>query len=277
MVKFRSMFFKIEELLVSDKIQGLFIYIKNLLIFFFFWHLITCLWFTVSYSEYLDNYESIVSSDRLQDKAVSEQYLEMLYFVFTFSFTVGYGDNHPITTTERLVSIFFTLLSYSVFCYMVGTIRNIMQKSTYIEREMKDKVRNIKKFLKYKHVSVELINKVTNYLEYFYNEREIKKIEPHELFGLLNPKLCDDLRTQLNMKILYNFDFFNLPEIGPLINKLSQMVYEEIINPNEVLIREGETSCSRMYFIEKGSVIMFHQNTTIVFKQLGVIFYNIGK
>jgi hypothetical protein len=273
MVKFRSLFFKIEEFLVSDKIHGLFVYFKNILIFFFFWHLIACLWFTVSYSEYSDNYYSIISTNLLQDKPIDTQYLEMLYFVFTFSFTVGYGDNHPVTTTERLVSIFFTLLSYSVFCYMVGTIRNIMQKSTYIEQETKEKARNIKKFLKSKKVTPELVSKVSNYLEYFYNEREIKKIEPQELFDLLNPKLCEDLRTQLNMKILYNFELFKLPDISPLINKLTQFVYEEIINPNEVLIREGETSCSRMYFIEKGNVMMFHQETTIIYKQLGVFIY----
>jgi hypothetical protein len=48
-------------------------------------------------------------------------------------------------------------------------------------------------------------------------------------------------------------------------------VYEEIINPNEVIITEGEVLCSRMYFIEKGNVLVYHEATSVILKELGVI------
>jgi hypothetical protein len=272
MVKFRSLLFKLEELLVSDKVQGLFIYFKNMIIFFFIWHLLACIWFTISYNEYLNNYDSIVNRNFLYDEPISNQYLYMLYYVFTFSFTVGYGDYAPISTNERLLSMLFTLFTYSLFCYMLSTIRNIMQKSTFIEQDLKEKLIILKKFFKKKNLPLELNKKVTNYLEYFYNEKEFKKIDSYEIFNLLNPKLCEDLRNELNKKILNNFKLFTLPEYEQIVNNLCNCTYEEIINPNEIMIAEGETTCSRMYFIEKGNVILYHEASSIVLKELGVIY-----
>jgi hypothetical protein len=44
-----------------------------------------------------------------------------------------------------------------------------MQKSTYNEQELKDRMRNVKQYFKQKKLQPELAKNVTNYLEYYYN------------------------------------------------------------------------------------------------------------
>jgi hypothetical protein len=154
---------------------------------------------------------------------------------------------------------------------MLSTIRNVMQKSTYAEQDMKENMRNIKQYFKRKKLPQELSKKVTNYLEYYYNEKETKKIESTELFEMLNVKLSEELRVELNKKILTIYQMFSTAQFNDKINILCKSVYEEIINPNEVIITEGEVLCSRMYFIEKGNVLLYHEATSILLKELGVI------
>jgi uncharacterized protein (TIGR00661 family) len=51
-----------------------------------------------------------------------------------------------------------------------------MQKSTYNEQELKDRMRNVKQYFKQKKLQTELAEMFTNYLEYYYNQKETKKI-----------------------------------------------------------------------------------------------------
>jgi hypothetical protein len=144
-----------------------------------------------------------------------------------------------------------------------------MQKSLKTEQELKEKMRNIKQYFKRKKLPPEIGKKVANYLEYYYNEKETKKIDSVEIFELLNIKLSEELRIELNQTILNMYPMFSLEKYDPIIKILCRSVYEEIINPNEIIISEGEESCSRMYFIEKGNVILYHEATSVILKGLG--------
>lgn len=269
MVKFRNLFYKIEDILSSEKIRGFYIYFKTMLAFSFVWHLLSCIWFAISLSEFQNNYTSILTDQDVANFSISNQYLYFLYFVFTTFFTVGYGDIHPKTTNEQVFGIVVMLLSYGLFCYMISAIRNIIQKNIENEQHLKDKLRNVKLFFKDKNLPTDLTSKVTRYLEFMYLEMEHRKLEDGEIFTLLNDKLGDELRIELNKRILLNINLFKKSEFDLIINKFCDKVYEEIINPNEVIITEGDMISSRMYFIDKGNVFLYHDATTIILKELG--------
>jgi len=40
--------------------------------------------------------------------------------------TVGYGDFHPITTNERIVSMMIMILSSGIFAFIIGDIGRIV-------------------------------------------------------------------------------------------------------------------------------------------------------
>ena len=117
---------------------------------------------------------------------------------------------------------------------MVSTIRNVVQKSFDVDEELKNKLKNSKILLKEANLPEPLTEKLVKYLEFLLNEREMKKIEESEIFGLLNEKLGQELRLEFNKKILMNFNLFL--EYEAVLAHFHDKVYEEIINPNEILI-----------------------------------------
>lgn len=268
--KFRSVFYKLEDTLNSEKVQALYIYLKTMVLFFFVWHFLACIWFAIAMTQYESQYYSIGADSDIAKSSVSTQYLFMLYFTLSTFFTIGYGDIHPVSTYEQIFAIFVMLLSYGLFCFMVSTIRNIVQKMIENDQSLRVKLRNVNKFFSDKHLPKELSNKVSKYLEFMYSEKETRRLEEVEIFSLLNDKLRNELKIELNKRILLNLKMFKKTEFDLLVNKFCEKVYEEVISPNEVIITEGDLISKRMYFIDKGNVLLYHDATTVVLKELGV-------
>jgi hypothetical protein len=272
MVKLRSVFYKIEEILSSDRVEGVYTYIKTIAIFYVIWHFMACIWFSIVSTEFMAEGDSIMSYEDLIHQEISQQYAFMLYFIFTTFFTVGYGDIHPKTTNEKLFAMFAMLLFYSLFCFMVSKIRNIVQRSIEQEEDLKIKLKNIKNYFRDKKLPTELTNKVSKYLEFMYTEKKNRRMEDGDIFTLLNDKLGNELRIEMNKKMLQNLKILKKTEFENLVNNMCDKVYEEIISPNEVIITEGDIISKRMYYIQQGNVLIYHEATTVVFKELGVIF-----
>lgn len=54
-------------------------------------------------------------------------YLEALYFTLITMITVGYGDNVPQTSYEKIYVIFMTLFCCGMFAYSINFIGVIFQ------------------------------------------------------------------------------------------------------------------------------------------------------
>jgi len=275
MVKFRNVFYKLEDTLTSDKIHGIYIYFKTLIIFFFVWHFLACILTSISLGEFEENFDSIVAYEDLPKKEVSYAYGVILYYIFTTFFTIGYGDIKPKSVNEKLFAMFLMLLSYGLFCYMVSIIRNIIQRSLEIEQELRAKLRDVKLFFKEKNLPSELTKKVSKYMEFVYTEKESKRLDDSDIFALLNDKLGNELRIQMNKKILQSLKILKQKQFDGIVNLMCNCVYEEIINPSEIIFSEGELISKRMYFLEKGNVLLYHDVTTVILKELGVKKYNL--
>jgi hypothetical protein len=270
MVKLKSVFNKIEEVLSSDRIEGIYTYFKTIVIFYIIWHFMACFWFALVYNEFTEERDLMMPNDDLAGNDISYQYAFMLYYIFTSYFTIGYGDIHPKTTNEKLFAVFALLLFYALFCYMMSKIRNIVQRSIESDQDLKIKLRSTKKFFTEKKLPAELTNKVSKYLEFMYTEKKERRMDDGDIFNLLNDKLGNELRIEMNKKILQNLKLLKRSEYEYLVNNMCDKVYEEIISPNEIIITEGDIISKRMYYIEQGHVLLYHEATTVVYKELGV-------
>jgi hyperpolarization activated cyclic nucleotide-gated potassium channel 2 len=57
--------------------------------------------------------------------------------------TVGYGDIHAITNTEKVFAIGSMLVACGVFAYVVGSIEGIVRRSSTIESVFKEKILHV--------------------------------------------------------------------------------------------------------------------------------------
>ena len=64
----------------------------------------------------------------LENANFDDRLINSLYFAFITMITVGYGDIHPNTNSEKIYVIIMTLISCGVFAYSVNTIGNIFQE-----------------------------------------------------------------------------------------------------------------------------------------------------
>ncbi len=84
--------------------------------------------------------------------------------------------------------MFLIIIAYALFCYMVSTIRNVVQKSFDADEELKIKLKESKMLIKEAALPEILTEKIFKYLEFLVSEKEMKKIEESEIFSLLNEK-----------------------------------------------------------------------------------------
>ena len=54
--------------------------------------------------------------------------------------TVGYGDITPKTENEKVFGLIAELIACGVFAYVVGSIEMILNRSSTIEDEFKEKI-----------------------------------------------------------------------------------------------------------------------------------------
>jgi hypothetical protein len=90
---------------VSEQAHLLFRFLNIAVVAVFIAHWIACLLFAMTTFEGSRDDTSWLELQGLSDASVAEKYVNALYWVITTTCTVGYGDFHPVTTTERLVVI----------------------------------------------------------------------------------------------------------------------------------------------------------------------------
>ena len=71
----------------------------------------------------------LTAEDTKDGPFVGSIYLAAFYFCFTTMTTVGYGDIHPYSNTERIVCIFIEVTpTFFVVCVWWGIIRSLTKK-----------------------------------------------------------------------------------------------------------------------------------------------------
>lgn len=89
-------------------------------------HVIACIWILQAHLD--DDYHSI---NWIKDKGFSqatdwELYFASYYFSVTTFTTVGYGDIHATSTTERVLAIFLMIGGVFAFSFATGTLTSIL-------------------------------------------------------------------------------------------------------------------------------------------------------
>ena len=100
----------------------------------------------------MDVRQNWITTCDLQDKGADEQYITSLYWAFTTMTTTGYGDVYPVTNIEKLFGMACMLVSCGVFAYVVGSIEQIVRRSSTIEQEYKERILHVNQYLMHQNI-----------------------------------------------------------------------------------------------------------------------------
>ena len=65
-------------------------------------------------------------------------FVMMMYFAFTTLSTIGFGDFHPRSDSERLVVALIFLFGVAIFSYVMGNFQEILRKYNEFNLETED-------------------------------------------------------------------------------------------------------------------------------------------
>ena len=95
--------------------------------------------------------------------------------------------------------------------------------------------------------------------------KKSERIKFTELLEMLNKNLKDELTTYIQNRSLKYF-FLNYKH-EKFCKILMSLITEELMTPHENLFKEDDQS-SKIYFINKGSIIIYDEITSLIYKKL---------
>lgn len=266
-LKLRKLLMRLEDYIVSDRMNALVEFMKLMLIIIFIAHWIACFFWYVGKQELDNNGLSWILNAGIQDSDVEDKYLTSLYWAFTTMTTVGYGDVHPSTPNERLYGFFAMLVACGVFAYTVGNIGEMVTRLNLQATQYKEKMTYVNQFLIHKDIPKDIRIKVRNYLEYVWTSKKEIKIEEKDVMNILNENLRDKLTLYLNgrilkdIKVFEDFDIEFLYEITFIFLQVTYMIDDNIIVEDD--------PGGKIFFIVKGKVAILHRKSRTYIKDLG--------
>ncbi|EFJ48067.1 hypothetical protein VOLCADRAFT_117675 [Volvox carteri f. nagariensis] len=214
-------------------------------------HLSACIFFYMAYLDGLGP-QTWVAAYGVQDADLATKYLTSLYWAFTTTATVGYGDITPKTDKEKVIAIFVMCLGVSLVGYVTSSITNIMAIKNAQQTNIAAKKQLVMDVLKSRSVPSELSRRVYNYFDYVSTPRSSPGLSVY-LTGIRSVRkmikreeatLLAELPFKLRARLLTAFHTDTLSRI-PGIARLPPHVMIELV-----------TQLKPHYFVEGDIVAM---------------------
>lgn len=130
----------LEELIVSEFANLMLRFFKLSIMLFFVAHWHACFFYMVGVNQWETLGDTWLYIQQLQDESIQLRYVTALYWAFTTMMSVGYGDIHPVTTKERMVSIVCMINSSIVFAYVIGDIGKMVGSFSMLAAQFRERM-----------------------------------------------------------------------------------------------------------------------------------------
>lgn len=190
------------------------------------------LWITMMYAErdiktnHLNEREggltsnSVKHNDFLSDVInhhFEHQAIQAVYFAFTTMSTVGFGDLHPITNTERLLGVVLMIFGVSIFSYVMGSFISHIATINAFYNDFEEQaslfkfIGTLKKFNKGSEISPKYVTELEAYFDYYWSHNLLLAFgkDDYNIWMQLSKELINDVFYKFLqndfLKVFHNF------------------------------------------------------------------------
>lgn len=131
-----------------------------------------------------------------------------IYWSVSTVLTVGYGDIHAETNSERLISVAWMMIGVIFYSFTIGLLTAILGKIDSRSSQLKSKLEVIDEFCAEAYISLELKRKIREALEYNSNRNAFSYIENYSILRELPPNLKCEIAMQTHDGKIGKLPFF---------------------------------------------------------------------
>ncbi|KAJ4843481.1 RAC-alpha serine/threonine-protein kinase [Turnera subulata] len=208
--------------------------------------------------------------DNFLEQSVWKRYVTSIYWSITTLTTVGYGDLHPVNTSEMIFDIFYMLFNLGLTAYLIGNMTNLVVHGTSRTRKFRDTIQAASSFAQRNQLPVRLQDQMLAHLCLkFRTDSE----------GLQQQETLDSLPKAIRSSISH-YLFYSLVDKVYLFRGVSndllfQLVSEmkaEYFPPKEDVILQNEAPTD-FYILVTGAVVVGEAKTGDLCGEIGVLCY----
>jgi hypothetical protein len=122
--------------------------------------------------------------------------------------TVGYGDIHAGTNTERLISVLWMMIGVGFYSFTIGTLTSVLSRIDTRSSQLKAKIEVIEVFCQEAKINPEIKKKIKEALEYNSLRNAFSWIEKYAIFNELPPNLKCEVAMQIHDGAIGKLPFF---------------------------------------------------------------------
>ncbi|CAK60746.1 unnamed protein product (macronuclear) [Paramecium tetraurelia] len=238
----------------SKSQKGIISLLKLILTLMYILHMFSCIWY---FNSNLSIEDSWIQYKFLDQQPWQAQYLEAFYFAIVTMLTIGYGDNVPKSSNEKIVAIFFIMGACLWFSYSVNTIGIIIKEINQNMVERIKKIRVINRYMHKRNIPYGLQYRIREYLNFRWKEEaEIDLQQEEQLLGELSEELKQELRQQSNSVFFSHCSFLSSNFSLEFQNALSCHIARTIIQPQNTfsIFTLGNYKQPHLCFVEQGQL-----------------------
>ncbi|KAL4476600.1 hypothetical protein ABPG72_000759 [Tetrahymena utriculariae] len=171
---------------------------------------------------------------------------------FDYIFTLTENQKHIFKLVNQLASVITVAHIAAIGWYFVG-----ISESNNYQNNWLDKL-NISSYTYYQKYIYSIYWSITT-MTTAQEQKDRDKQQEDKILSVLSNKLRDEITQEINSKILNSYLIFSSNFSQSTLNKLIFIMKEILVNPNEVIITEGQSDDSSIYFIQNGIIEIYQQ------------------
>lgn len=179
--------------------------------------------------------------------------------------STGYGSFFIHSTPQMMNAMTTMFFECFLFGYLVGNIQTIIKKNNAENNYYEAIITQIKKYMSTKRIPKSLRSRVIQYIYYLRNISK-NRFNEEEILSCLSSQMKDDIYVHTRGRSLESCPAFKVYP-NTFIRALGRKLLIEVHAPGDLIFKEGEMSNS-IYFIQSGTVEIYHENTKTVFREL---------